>query len=252
MQNKLFQIEDRNPEIKRVAIADIIIPEFDPPAYMTDSIEGFGQLDEVKLVTKGKKYDVIDGRRRLATLKAAGTEYVEAKVFSSLKPHEKAMITLMSNYCRSHNVISELEALKVLEEKKIDPETIRTYLNVTKNKITQLNRLKDLPEILYKALAENRITESIAKAVANMNKKNQKKLAKIFETTGKLTGTDIRELRNKTKEEFAEAMSDDLFFNPNMVTGIVKQILALPDGEKVKLWRELETEGFLHGATPGN
>jgi hypothetical protein len=36
-----------------------------------------------------------------------------------------------------------------------------------------------LPEILYKALAENRITESIAKAVAAMNKRNQKKLAKI-------------------------------------------------------------------------
>ena len=245
MQNKLFQIEDKNHEIRKVLLSEINIPDFDPPSYMTDTIEGFGQLDEVKLAVKGKRYEIVDGRRRLATLKAAGTEYVDAKVFNDLKPHEKAMITLMSNYCRSHNVISELEALKVLEEKKVDPETIRKCLNVTKNKITQLNRLKDLPEILDKALAENRITESIAKAVASMNKRNQTKLAKIFETNGKLTGTDIRELKNKTKEEFAEAMDDKLFENPNMIEPIVDQILKLPDGEKIRLWRALREKGYL-------
>lgn len=67
-----------------------------------------------------------------------------------------------------------MEALKALENKNIDAETLRRYMNVTKSKVIQLKRLADLPENLYKALSENRITEPIAKAIAVMSKKQQK------------------------------------------------------------------------------
>ena len=211
---KLFNVQEKEPRIEKVLIADIIIPDFDPPGYMTNSTEGFGVIDEVKLVEKGKKYEIVDGRRRLATLKAAGAEYVNAKIFEKLRDYERAMITLISNYCRSHNVISELEALQILQDKGMEQDQIRMYLNVSKNKIAQLYRLKDLPEALYTALAQNKITESIAKAIAGMSKKNQKKLAKIFLETGTVTGSDIRALKNETKEQLAENMDDQLFYNP--------------------------------------
>lgn len=248
--NQLFNMrEDTKSETKTVLLKDIDIPDMLPPAYMTDSVAELGTLEDVKLMKRAGKYEIIDGRRRLATMKQQGIESTEAKVFTGLKPAQIAIMTLVANYARSHNLISELEALKELESKKVEEDTLRKYMNVTKNKVHQLKRLADLPENLYKALAENRISEAIAKAVAVMNKKQQKKLSKIYSTTGKLTANDLKELKDQAKQDFADSMSDNLFKNLDMVKPIVEQILKLPDGEKVKLWRALEKEGYLHGAT---
>jgi ParB-like chromosome segregation protein Spo0J len=156
-----------------------------------------------------------------------------------LKPAQIAIMTLVANYARSHNLISELEALKELESKKVDEDTLRKYMNVTKNKVHQLRRLADLPENLYKALAENRISESIAKAVAVMNKKQQKKLSKIYDTNGKLTANDLKELKDQAKQDLAANMDESLFVVPDQVSRVVKEIQDMPDGNKVRLWREL-------------
>lgn len=236
---KLFQVEEKAPEIQEVNIKDINIPEYETPSYMTNSLEGFGNIDEVKLVRKGNRYDIIDGRRRLAGLKAAGTLVIKAKVFDKLRSYETAMLTLMSNYCRSHNVISELEALQVLEEKKISPETIQKYLNVTKNKIAMLKRLKDLPETLYKALAENKITETLAKAIAKLNKREQKKLAKIFDQTGTITGTDLKNVKNERKDKLSQSMDDSLFVVPSPIDNVISQIEGMSEQDQRKVIKRL-------------
>jgi ParB/RepB/Spo0J family partition protein len=231
--------EDTKSETKTVLLKDIDIPDMLPPPYMTDSVEALGTLEDVKLMKRAGKYEIIDGRRRLATMKQQGIESTEAKVFTGLKPAQIAIMTLVANYARSHNLISELEALKELESKKVDEDTLRKYMNVTKNKVHQLRRLADLPENLYKALAENRISESIAKAVAVMNKKQQKKLSKIYDTTGKLTANDLKELKDQAKQDLAANMDESLFVVPDQVSRVVKEIQDMPDGNKVRLWREL-------------
>jgi ParB/RepB/Spo0J family partition protein len=231
--------EDTKSETKRILLKDIDIPDMLPPAYMTDSVEALGTLEDVKLMKRSGKYEIIDGRRRLATMKQQGIESTEAKVFTGLKPAQIAIMTLVANYARSHNLISELEALKELESKKVDEDTLRKYMNVTKNKVHQLRRLADLPENLYKALAENRISESIAKAVAVMNKKQQKKLSKIYDTNGKLTANDLKELKDQAKQDLAANMDESLFVVPDQVSRVVKEIQDMPDGNKVRLWREL-------------
>ncbi len=231
--------EDVKSETKQVYLKDIDIPNILPPGYMTDSISEMGTLEDVKLMRRAGKYEIIDGRRRLASMKAQGVEYCEAKVFTALKPHQIAMMTLIANYNRSHNLISELEALKELESKEIDPETLRKYMNVTKSKVIRLKRLAGLPENLYKALAENRITETIAKSVAGMNKRQQKKLSKIYDTTGKLTANDLKELKDQAKQDFANGMDDNLFENMNRSDVIIKEILAMPETERKVLMKKL-------------
>lgn len=231
--------EDVKSETKQVYLKDIDIPNILPPGYMTDSISEMGTLEDVKLMKRAGKYEIIDGRRRLASMKAQGVESCEAKVFTALKPYQIAMMTLIANYNRSHNLISELEALKELESKEIDPETLRRYMNVTKSKVIRLKRLAGLPENLYKALAENRITETIAKSVAGMNKRQQKKLSKIYDTTGKLTANDLKELKDQAKQDLAANMDESLFVVPDQVSRVVKEIQDMPDGNKVRLWREL-------------
>lgn len=103
--NMLFNINDTQPTTERVFLKQIDIPDILPPGYMTDSISELGTLEEVKLMRRGKKFEIIDGRRRLATMKAQGTEFCEAKVFEGLKPHQIAIMTLVANYNRSHNLI---------------------------------------------------------------------------------------------------------------------------------------------------
>jgi hypothetical protein len=100
-------------------------------------------------------------------------------------------------------------------------------------------------------MSRDRITETIAKSVAGMNKRQQKKLSKIYDTTGKLTANDLKELKDQAKQDFADGMDESLFKNLDIVKPIVEQILQLPDGEKVRLWRELQKEGYLLGVTPG-
>lgn len=244
MQTKLFKIEDKEPEIKEVKISDILIPEYTPPSYMVDSLEGFGNLDEVKLVRKGTKYEIVDGRRRLSTLKQQGVETVSAKVFDKLRDYERAMITLMSNYCRSHNIISELEALSTLEERGVSSDTIHKYLNVTKNKVSIMKRMLDLPQELYQALAENKITETLAKAIAKLNKKQQKKLAKIYVTNGKLSGTDVKELKATAKEETFANMDEKMFVTINPVDKLMGQVESLSP-EDLKLFKKRLQKGGL-------
>lgn len=238
--NQLFNMrEDTKSETKTVLLKDIDIPDILPPSYMTDSVAELGTLEDVKLMKRAGKYEIIDGRRRLASMKRQGIESTEAKVFTGLKPAQIAIMTLVANYARSHNLISELEALKELESKKVEEDTLRKYMNVTKNKVHQLKRLADLPENLYKALAENRISESIAKAVAVMNKKQQRKLSKIYSSTGKLTANDLKELKDQAKQDFADSIDDNLFENMNRSDIIIKEILAMPETERKALIKKL-------------
>lgn len=234
----LFEFEVKKHKKQKVLIADIIlIPGFENENYMVDTIDGLGLLDDnIYLVKKGNKLDVIDGYRRLMALKANDETEVSAFVFETIDAYKGAMITLATNNARSNNPIAELNAILILEKRGIKPATMRKLANISKSKISKLKSVLKLDKVLQTALRKNKLTFTMAYEISKLDKKIQSKLVKIYQDNGTITGDDLKEVKKKKKEKMAAELPDSLFedYKPDMVQKLVADYEKLTNAEKGK------------------
>lgn len=243
--------DDHNYETKSVKLTDISIPQYDPAEFMKKSVDTVGIINDVILIEsptgQGKKYKIVDGRRRIASAKEANYETIQAKVFKrDVSPVLLAAMTLTGNYARDHNPVSELEALAILEKKKVPIEELRQICNITKNEATELKKLLELPKPLYNALKRNHITWKMAKKIVRLSREMQKKIGKVYAENGSVTHKEIDDLNRKEKTKIGKAFTRNMFDVPetpeSKIEGILNSIrlAELKKADKAKLIEKIK------------
>lgn len=149
--------------------------EVQPDSGMVKTVEEFGILQNVALSKDGKVYRVIAGRRRVQAARQAGLKEISA---IDVTADQKALITLIENIHRSGNPAAEAKAMKELLDKKMTQEDIAHALHIDRSQVSKRVKLLDLIPELFEQLEKGQLKPSIARELAGLPKKEQKKFLK--------------------------------------------------------------------------
>lgn len=194
-----------------------------------------GVFEAIDVRKDGKKYRVIEGRRRLRAMlilreRAQADETIKldwtipAKVIKGLKDEASVdAYALMKNRQRSDNLIFEAGAVQRLYARGATEKDVYELTGLLpqeqERRVTILKAIKPL----RKAFDEGRLTIAQLEAAAKMTPDVQQKLAdrlkdKVKEAKGveakakvKITGQDIREVKTVRDTTAAAAMPQELF-----------------------------------------
>ncbi|MCK5601704.1 ParB/RepB/Spo0J family partition protein [Candidatus Pacearchaeota archaeon] len=149
--------------------------EVQPDSGMVKTVEEFGILQNVALSKEGKVYRVIAGRRRVQAARQAGLKEISAIDVTS---DNEAIITLIENIHRSGNPAAEAKAMKELLDKKMTQEDIAHVLHIDRSQVSKRVKLLDLIPELFELLEKSQLKPSVARELAGLPKKEQKKFLK--------------------------------------------------------------------------
>ncbi len=124
-------------------------------------------------------YELIVGERRFRAAQVAGLENVPAIVRSATQ-QEKLELALIENIQRQNlNAIEEAFAYKrLIDEFNLTQEAVAEQVGKSRPTVANMVRLLDLPEVIQKALAENKISVGQAKALLSL--KSGKEQLEVF------------------------------------------------------------------------
>jgi len=173
-------LEGENKDIFFLCDIDKIEPNpqqprsyFDPEKLqeLSESIRERGVLQPL-LVTrsKGNRYHLIAGERRLRAAKMAGLEEVPVVVMESGSQNERLELALIENIQR-HDLNAIEEALayaRLIEDFDLTQEEVSRKVGKKRSTITNLLRLLKLPQLLQNDVIENRISEGHARVLLRL------------------------------------------------------------------------------------
>jgi ParB/RepB/Spo0J family partition protein len=153
-------------------------------------------------------YGIIDGNRRVASAREAEVETVPARVVSDIAEADAAQVTLLTNSFRTGNYVTELWALRALERSGIDRRKLPEITGMTSSTIQTRETLSRLERRLFIALAEGRISPTVASAAAKLDPSIQGRLADEFERTGKLTKAQVDAVTPRDSDDTSDEPQD--------------------------------------------
>lgn len=131
------------------------------PPNLETSVELQGVIVPVILRDGGETamYHIVDGQRRVAAARRAGINEVPARVMHGAGPADQAVATLTANMVRSHNVVSELDAIEQIMRHRpgITGDAIADMLGLSRRMVTNRTRLMGLEPVLRDQLRAGRI-----------------------------------------------------------------------------------------------
>ena len=146
---------------------------FDPEKLqeLSESIRERGIIQPL-LVTRsrGNRYHLIAGERRLRAAKMAGLEEVPVVVMESGSQNERLELALIENIQR-HDLNAIEEALayaRLIEDFDLTQEEVSRKVGKKRSTITNLLRLLKLPQLLQNDVIENRISEGHARVLLRL------------------------------------------------------------------------------------
>lgn len=146
------------------------------------SLIKLGQVDPVRLRPGGDgRFDIVDGRRRVANAKVAGLDTVTALV-EIVTDTQAAFNALALNVSRSHSPMTEARLITDLLKHHTQQE-IAKMLGVTQAFISQRLSLLDLVPDLQRRLEVGKMTLTAARAARKLSKEAQRELAKVDKIT---------------------------------------------------------------------
>jgi ParB-like chromosome segregation protein Spo0J len=192
------------------------------------------------------RFEVIDGARRLDDAKREGMERVPATILPpETSDLEAAAHRITANLSRRANPAHESEALQRLYDAyrqeglsaEEAPKAIAAALGISLGVVKQRLKLNSLPIELRQAVAEGKVAASVAGSIANLSQDQQRVLAESFIQTGKLSATDVAEVRRVEREE--------------QLAGLGEALLAL-DGrpEPVEVFKQAIRQALSAGLEP--
>lgn len=205
--------------VETVEIALIDFPPNQKPyelGQLPDLIQRYGLQNPVILLRSGKRFTVADGRRRVASCKSLGHEFIAARVIdpsdrNALSPH---VLTLVGNYARSVNEVSDYYAVKALhEDKSFTPRQIQEATGMKSQRVGQLLKLSNLIPEMLKAFTSGKIKTQAAYELALMTPKQQEKGLKLLQQNKRLTTDEVRAIRKVNVKEALASAPDDVFGN---------------------------------------
>ena len=196
-----------------------------PDAAFLQSVETWGIRDPILLTQdgEGKNYKLRDGRRRLQAAIKLEMEFIPSKVYS-LESISGIALTLDSNVQRSSNPVAEYEAIVAfMDEAKAKGVTVteRDISQATGMKIQTIRKrmkLAQVPNEIIDAVADRKVALGVAEGIARLNETEKGALLDKFREEGKITGNDLREVRqvkiNKATGEIPSEVFDMPAFDP--------------------------------------
>jgi ParB/RepB/Spo0J family partition protein len=183
-----------------------------PDAAFLESIRQHGILSPVVLIkrSRGKKFDLAFGRRRIVAAKMTEQITLPARVYP-FGTAKASILALVENTNRRPNILAEWQAVEDLIQANHTEDEIFSKTGVVKARQRQLLTLRNLVNDLRVAFEQGKIKASLALRLAQQRPVVQRKLAESFKETGKLKLGDIAEIRKIAKGDAVAALPSSLF-----------------------------------------
>jgi len=174
----------------------------DPTPDFIESVRRFGIIQPVLLCRDKDRYKVLAGRRRVLSAKLIGMTTIKAIVREgiSYSDAQASALTIEAQKKFNENPVAELRAIQSLIKDGYQKEAIMSALGLSGERIDKVMKLGSLPEELLDAVQERKVSITTAKTLAKMSAPYQKKAIKTFESNGKLTGSDLSEIKTAQKK----------------------------------------------------
>lgn len=193
----------RRIEVEGATLADV-------DRDLVASIKEMGVLESVILEARGDGFSVIDGRRRTLAAIAAGLKSIPARVIEIDGWLGRDVLSILLNEQRGPNPVSELLAIERLIQAGKSEREITKATGMDAATIRKRLKLTRLIFALRIRLENGLLKPSLAEAIAVLPEAVQEQLAGRIAVTGKLSGGDLREVRQARLEEAVAPLSDVL------------------------------------------
>lgn len=176
-----------------------------------ESLLDVGQVEPIKLRPDGSgRYDIIDGRRRIANMQAAGITEVEAQV-EPMDDKRAALVGLILHAGRSASPMVEARQIQALLNSGWTQAQLAKAIGRTQGWISQRLSYFDLIPELQDRLDSGQITISTARSARKLTKAQQRELVDGSEDEdGKITEQTAAEALREAQAKQASMMDQEI------------------------------------------
>lgn len=201
--------------IREVALDDIEPTDnpTDSDASLNNAVDALGLVSTPLIQASEHErwaFDIVDGVRRVHAARDAGTTTMHAYVLPPDVDAEADALTAIMNIVRRPSPLREAEALSDLIQAGYTKESL-SRMGIDRKTLNKRLRLARAPDRIKEGVREGEIAEGTAEQVANMSRALQERCVAFYVEEGKLRRKDVKEIRQRTRDEEAEGFSDDLF-----------------------------------------
>jgi ParB-like chromosome segregation protein Spo0J len=188
----------------------------EPDAALVHLAERYGLPNRVLVAPAEAREDgevdgefrVLDDARWVQAAREAGLDSVPVRVLD-VSGLAAELLTLVLGQPRPANVAAQVDALETLLAAGIPEGEIARAASMSAAKVKRLALLMELEPTLRQALRDSRIKAPVAFTAAGLPGDIQAELAATFEREGQLTGTQVRQVRERMGAADAEAAASE-------------------------------------------
>ncbi|HXG39358.1 MAG TPA: ParB/RepB/Spo0J family partition protein [Candidatus Limnocylindrales bacterium] len=169
------------------------------------SIREHGVIQPILVTQTFDGYRVVAGERRVRAARLAGLERIPA-VVRQLADREQLEVALVENVQRADlDPIEEANAYRqLIDEFGLSQEEVAARVGRARSTVANTLRLLELPPAVQAAVADGRITEGHARAMAGLDEDRQLRLVELVATRG-LSVRQVEELARRLRDRPAES-----------------------------------------------
>jgi len=169
-------------------------------AQLAESVRQHGVIQPILVTEQVGGYQLVAGERRLRAAQLAGLERIPA-VIRQLADRDQLELALVENLLRADlNPIEEAQAFRqLLDDFGFTQDQLATRLGRARSTIANTMRLLDMREPVRDAVADGRLSEGHARAMAGLSELDESRLLELIAARG---------LSVRQTEELARRMRD--------------------------------------------
>lgn len=196
---------ERNPVQPRHTFDEETIKE------LAESIKEHGVIQPLLVRTKGDRYQLIAGERRLRAAKSAGLKEMPA-IIKDVSDNEVLELALIENLQREGlNVIEEAEGYQMLAKKfGLTQEQIAERVGKARVSVTNTMRILSLPAEVKKLVAEELLSAGHAKVLSGLNIREEQVLYAKRAVKENLSVRNLEKIIDKSKQAPRKARAQRL------------------------------------------
>ncbi len=177
-------------------------------AQLADSVRQHGVIQPVLVTELLDGYQLVAGERRLRAAQMAGLERIPA-VIRQLADRDQLELALVENLLRSDlNPIEEAQAFRqLIDEFAFTQDQLASRLGRGRSTIANTLRLLEMRDAVRDAVADGRLTEGHARAMAGLSETDDARLLEIIVARG-LSVRQTEELARRLREAATATAAD--------------------------------------------
>jgi ParB family chromosome partitioning protein len=178
-------------------------------AQLAASVKVHGVIQPVLVTETADGYQLVAGERRLRAAQLAGLERIPA-VVRQLADRDQLELALVENLLRSDlNPIEEATAFhQLLDEFNFTQDQLASRLGRARSTVANTLRLLDMREPVRQAVADGRLTEGHARAMAGLSESDEAQLLELV-VERDLSVRQTEELARRLRDSHETATSTD-------------------------------------------